>query len=78
MEFYCVFFRFYLNYLVNSNFYVTNFTAQFIHISHIHHIIEYLAELFFIHFDVSLMPILTNEFFLNHLVNFVLIVKKND
>ena len=30
VEFYCVFFRFYLNYLVNSNFYVTNFTAQFI------------------------------------------------
>ena len=30
------------------------------HISHIHHIMEYLAELFFVHSDLSLRPLLRN------------------
>ena len=38
------------------------FAAQIYHISHYHHIMEYLFELFFIHSDFILAPLLTNDF----------------
>ena len=39
-----------------------NFATQFIifHISHIHHIMEYLAELFFVHSDSSLTQLVSH------------------
>ena len=36
------------------------------HISHIHHVMKKMAELFFIHSDFSLTPLLINDFSLNH------------
>ena len=59
---------FHLNYLVNLNLTKTcnEFCCSIHHISYIHYIMEYLAELFFIHSDLSLTPLLAIMVFLLH------------
>ena len=39
-----------------------NCAAQSIFITHIHHLVEYLARFLFIHSDFSLSPLLINDF----------------
>ena len=36
------------------------------YISNVHHIMKYIDELFFVHSDFSLTPLLTSYFSLNH------------
>ena len=76
---------FHLNNLVNSNLIWTcNEFCCTIH--HFHHIMEYLAELSFIHSDFSLTPLITNDLSLNYknfccfckYVNSLLIVKNSN